>query len=363
VLANVRALREPGAARQLWRVLAAADLDDRVHLTARHLVTKVASTVISDMRCPDIRATVAAGAPFDGDAFFYNSAFQARWSAAGDEAAVDRVASDYDPALTVDPRATRRLAFHLGRGAMDELLGPGHPPGAHRLAGMAAAAASGSVDAEPVPGSLDFRQSLIGLADELRRRLFFLSADHPLAPRLPLPSLDNFFRVARDGAGDTAATRNLLRSLNATLGVTMELDGLVVPRDYSRGLAGTGFALLVPETHFRLEPGTALGSSYRDRPFMASWPRSILLVATGHDGTELARLSVPLLMYEILSRAAEGFRPISQTERSYMVRLQGLYRALSVASWDGRASHVLYEDGRVVAKARFDRDAAWVGAA
>jgi hypothetical protein len=366
VLFNIRTLAsDDRARRQLWRVFAAVDLDDRVHITARHLVTKVASLIVSDNRCPDIRATVRQQGEFDQRSFFYNSIFSTQADGRGvDQAAIDRVTSAYDPSDIASPRADRQLAFHLVRGSL-RLLVDDRDPDASRLLEEAISLETGSIEQGPAPGALEYRQVMIDLAAQVRRRLFFLDPGNELAPAFPLRSFDAYVELLHLGDQSVAnQLEQLLVRLNSTLGINSTgATGLVVPRDYGQGLSGSGFALIIPSARFRVTAGNAVGTQYAQHPFMVSWPRSLLLVAESQDGVEVARLAIPILMFEILVRAAHGFRPISQTERSYMVRLQGFYRSLSSWNWGGGMSHVLYENGRILAKGGFGPDGNWLGAA
>jgi hypothetical protein len=202
---------------------------------------------------------------------------------------------------------------------------------------------------------------MVNLSRELGRRSFFLDPTGELAPRFPLVALGNF-EGAMDIANSVDALKRLIHSLNATLGIGhTRMEALVVPRDYASGLTGAGFALAVPLSAFELRPGTALGAVHHARPFLASRPRSLLLIASDSQG-EVARLTVPALMFEILSRASAGFRPISQTERAYMVRLHGFYRALSASNWS-EGTHVLFEGGRIIAKGKLSASGITLGAA
>ncbi len=151
-----------------------------------------------------------------------------------------------------------------------------------------------------------------------------------------------FSVVPADGDVDTAPMlRSLVHSLNAALGIERgKLDELLAPRDYGRGLRGKGFALLLPPDGWRShrERRSAPDSRTRwpqRREYLETWPRTILLNAVD-EGEVVATLSIPLLLFEVLDRAGRGFRPTTQAERGYMVRLHGFYRAL--AEHRGRAT-------------------------
>lgn len=366
VLFNVKSLAKPVASGQFWRIMRAIDLDDRIHVTARHLVTKMASTIAGEMRCPDIRRTVAEGRPFDSRAFFYNSVFASEeGQSASNDAVIDRVAAAYDPSGLGYPRADRQIAFHLVQGSLVDLLADDGAPDRASLLDAATALEAGSIETDPTPDQAEYRRTMIDLAARIARRLFFTDPDSELSPRFPLQSLDRFVSLlADDDEGRSHALLPLLDSLNATLGIEPGgISGLVVPRDHARGLRGTGFALVIPEGRFKLVAGTALGTTYHDRRFLSSWPRSLLLRAVDTADREVARLSIPMLMYEILYRAAEGFRPISQTERAYMIRLQSFYRALASRAWGESSTYVLYENGRLLARASFGAGGAVFGPA
>jgi hypothetical protein len=140
----------------------------------------------------------------------------------------------------------------------------------------------------------------------------------------------------------------LTRQLNATLGVgDADLTGLLVPRDYSRGLAGTGFAALIPRATLKLVPATHNGAEFIQPRFLEAWPRGMLL--TMHDGDRVvARLLLSFLMLEVLDRAGRGFRPLGQTEKSYMVRLGGFYRRAAEHTWSTPPTYVLYRSGKLL---------------
>jgi hypothetical protein len=365
-LFNIRSLARHETAAQLWRVFSAIDLDDRIHVTARHLVTKIASTVASDLRCADVRAAVAAQDPFRDDVYFYNSVFRAsREGSGGDQASMDKIAASYDPADLGSPRADRQIAFHAVRGSLGRLLEASQGPDLKYLEAAAATLESGSVDVLPSGDEVEFRTAMIRLTGQVARRMYFLEPDNELAPSFPLRAMDSFQTLgAAPGSSLAAAIPSVIANLNAALGIGKhQTDGLVVPKDYSRGLGGTGFAMVIPADRFELVPGDAVGGPFVERPFMSSWPRSLMLVYRDRSGTAIARLAIPTLMYEILDRAGRGFRPTSQTERSYTVRLHGFYRRVAERGRTPGAQHVLYDNGKIVAKADLNGDALWIGAA
>ena len=365
-LFNIQSLAKPVVADQLWRIFAGIDLDDRVHVTARHLVTKVASTVAGDLRCPDVRRRVADGGGFDSETYFYNSVFSGSTDqGTADQAVMDRISASYDPSDLGSPRADRQIAFHVVRGSLEGLLGNYPGPDVAALGEMAAELEAGSIDSAPEGDAPEFRTAMIRLAGRVARRLFFFEPTHELAPPFPLRAFEAF-RGLVDGPGEalTVAVSAILESLNATLGIdTRRIDGLVVPKDYGRGLGGTGIAMVVPAAQFRLTAGDAVGGIFVARPFIASWPRSVILDNVDRVGVPVARLAIPMLMFEILSRSRDGFRPTSQTERNYMVRLHGFYRRIAEHGRSTDVRHVLYENGRILAKAEIRRDALWFGAA
>jgi hypothetical protein len=354
VLFNIRTLQEPAVRSQLWTVLAAVDLDDRVHVTARHLVTKIASAVVGDGRCPDIRERVRSDQSFEPTWYWYNSIFSGPDPVLRSESTVmDRVTSAYDPTESASPRLDRQIAFALLRGALDSLIEGRPGPDLRGIEQAAAEVTRTPIDQAPSPGEPDYRLLVLALVRQVSRRLFFLDPRHSLAPRFPLSTFGAFTDLPSGEGVLDRTLPSLIQDLNATLGIDRDrIVELVVPRDYARGLRGTGFAMLVPGTRFSLRPGTALGASYSSRPYLESWPRSIVLSAVDADGTDVASLSVPLLMFEIITRAGRGFRPSSQTERSFMVRLDAFYRALSEHPWEERPAYMLYENGRVLSKAR-----------
>jgi hypothetical protein len=355
VLANVRALRRKSTQQQFWKVLAAVDLDDRVHVTARHLVTKVAATVVSDERCPDIRARVAAGDPVDRAAYLHNALFRGPGADGSvDQAVVDRVIEAYDPTDASSPRADREVAFHLVRSSMSDLVDKAPQPYADALAFAAQGLANKTVDDPIAPGELEYRSALIGVTRDVRRYLFVNDPGNAHAPDAAVHAFEAFRQLLDDPAQLALERELLLKSLNATLGIDHEFgDGLVVPRDYVRGLAGTGFALVLSHTRFSVSAGDSLGASFVSRAYLSAWARSIVVTAKDLTGNRVASLAIPMLMFEILMRAAEGFRPISQTERAYMVRLERFYRDLIAYNWAGQSKHILYENGTIVARGSF----------
>jgi hypothetical protein len=354
VLFNIRTLQEQAVRLQLWKVLGAVDLDDRVHVTARHLVTKIASAVVGDGRCPDIRHRVRSGQRFEPTWYWYNSIFSGPDPVLRSESsAMDRVASAYDPTETASPRLDRQIAFALLRGALDTLTEGRPGPDLRGMADAAAEITRTPIDQAPSLGEPDYRRRVLDLVRQVSRRLFFLDHNHRLAPRFPLSTFDAFTQLLSGTSDLDGMVPSLIQDLNATLGIDRDrINELVAPRDYARGLQGTGFAMLVPRARFSLRAGTALGAHYFSRQYLESRPRSVVLVAAEVDGTEVASLSVPLLMFEIVTRAGRGFRPSSQTERSFMVRLRAFYRALSEHAWRERPAYVLYDNGRVLSKAR-----------
>ena len=346
VMFNLAALRIAQVRRQLWELFALIDLDDRLHVTARHVVTRLASVISGGLRCPDIRASIAGGEPLPQRAYFYGAAFLGRSDESSvEEAILNGIASAYDPAETADPQRDREIGTAIAAGSITEILRvvEGEPTTDHgALDDAAAALALRSVDSPASSSDVEYRRAHLLLMSRLLRRRYFLG-DH--SDVVPVNAFSGFMHTVESGEGDALA-RRLIRSLNGTLGISRSEASLVVPRDYAHGLAGSGFALQVPLETFLVLPGTGLGTQYRTRKYVRSWPRSIRVEA--RDGDVLvASLSIPLLMLEILDRADRGFRPTSRTERNYMIRVGTFYRLLAEHQWRQPLDYVLFEHGRI----------------
>jgi hypothetical protein len=213
-----------------------------------------------------------------------------------------------------------------------------------------------SLDDKPSPNSPEYRLQMLAFAKHISRRLFTLDSEHPLAPVFALRTMGRFLEMLREeGRGGEAVRDELLENLNATLGVERSaLVDLLAPRDYARGLSGRGFAALVPRAYFNVHPATKLGAPYRESAYLESWPRAVLLTASDPHRGPVASLVVPLLLFEVLDRAGRGFRPATQSERGFMVRLNSFYRRLTEYRWSVRPSYALYDNGTVLARAVID---------
>jgi hypothetical protein len=365
-LANVRLLRSQPAsanggspAQRLWRVFAAADLDDRVHITARHVVSQLAWVIGSGRRCPDIRAQDARDLDFARSDYVYNSTFESLGGMAlGESSALEAVLSTYDPSERDSALRDRRTHALVAASNLDALLGETTAKEKY-LTREAEELSQLTIDVEPPLGGSDYRQRTLSLTHALQRKLF-LSGESELAPEFVLDTFDRFVAAGLStNASEYVPT--IVASLNAALGLEREtLKDLLSPRDYSRGLRGRGFAMLIPPSRFDLVPGSALGMPHRAHPYLETWPRSLLFRAIdpvdGEAGLVVATLSIPLLLFEILHRADRGFRPTSQTERAYMIRLRGFYRRLSEHAWRTQPEYVLYDNGAVVGRAQIRPD-------
>jgi hypothetical protein len=362
-LANVAFLRdggdEPGGStrRRLWRVFAAADLDDRVHITARHVITQLARLISAGRRCPDIRQEHSNGDAFGPGNFVYNALFDPQGSLAlGDSSAFDEVLATYDPSERDEALRGRRMHALLAASDLDTILQTPEDEREMYIDEQASVLAELRIDAQPQRGDPDYRQRTLTLTHAIERRLH-LHGGSEFAPSFPLDSFDAFLAAAAGASAEQVAPR-LISNLNAALGVEVaNLPELLSPREYSRGLRGRGFAMLIPPAQFSVAAGNALGVSHVPHDYLETWPRSLLLRAhdtrNGHERI-VATLSIPMLMFEILERAGRGFRPASQTERAYIVRLRGFYRRLSEHAWAKRPPYVLYDSGRIVGKAKID---------
>ena len=348
---NATALRLDHVRQRLWEVFTLIDLDDRLHVTARHVVTRLASVVTGGLRCPDVRLTVTNGGSFPERAYFYTAAFLGRVDeTTAEEAALNEIAAAYDPAETSVPQRDRELGAAIASGSVRPVIPtlPGEPDSdIASIEGLAAELARRTVDESTADYRLEYRQAHLEVMARLLRRRYFLGGATDVAPVRALSEF-NGLSVTQD----SGLTDRLLRSLNASLGVTRAGQDLVVPKDYSRGLAGSGIALKVPASNFQVSSGTGLGTTFNASRYTRSWPRSVLLEATD-DGVVVATLSIPLLMLEILGRADMGFRPTSRTERNYLVRVATFYRRLAEHRWQTPLDYVLYERGRVRAGMRF----------
>ena len=358
-LGNVTLLRSGDSSgspsQRLWEVFAAADLDDRVHITARHVVTQLARLIGAGRRCAEIRAEARRGAIMPGSAHLYNSLFDPQGGASlGDSSALDEVLATYDPAERDDPQRGRLLHTYVAAADLDGI--PADPPMRWEdyLHEEARSLALLKMDTEPTRGDPDYRQRTIRVTHAIERGLY-LRGNSPLAPAFALNTLGDFLQIAAEPGAESVG--RLLRNLNAALGLEgSDPGGLLSPRDYARGLVGRGFALLLPEAQFSVAPGTGLGQPYVPDEYLETWPRSILLRA--HDPNSagntlaVATLSIPLLLFEILERAGRGFKPAGQTERAYMVRLRGFYRRLSEHQWSISPRYVLYDAGRTTGIAK-----------
>ena len=350
-LRNVEQLRRRDVQEQLWRILAAADMDDRLHITARHLVTKVASLVVSDQTCAGIRETARRGDDFGPAMFLYNNLFEGeRTSTTEDRSAIDAVIGAYDPSELSSPRRDRRSGYRLA-GEASTAIGDLNASGDGAYLSRAVAALErATIDERPQPGMPEYRLQLLQFMRWVSRRLYMLYPDHDLAPRFPLRSFDEFIG-ALSGADDVSVRDALIQNLNGTLGVeNSTIPDLLAPRDYGRGLRGRGLAAMIPRERFRVVPATKLGAFYRASPFLESWPRGLALVAEDSDGTEVASLAVSLLLYEVLQRAGRGFRPATQSERSFTVRLSGFYRRLAEYRWTVAPDYAMYDNGNVLGR-------------
>ena len=342
-------------AYRLWRIFAAADLDDRVHITARHVVSQLARLVGAARRCPDIRKDVMKEATFGPANYLHNAVFDPLGSRVlGDSSTLDEVLATYDPTERDSPSTGRRLHAVVALPALDLVI-----PAERReryLDDEASDLAESRIDVEPERGAPDYRQRTLALTHSLGRKLY-LQGDREFGPGLALETMDEFLSIAGSGTPNEALPR-VISNLNAALGVEAEgLPDLLSPRDYARGLRGRGFAMLVPSSNLTIVPGTGLGVPYAQNEYLQSWPRSILLRAVDPlpgEARVVATLAIPLLLFEILDRAGRGFRPASQTERGYMVRLRGFYRLLSEHPWSKRPSYILYDSGHVIGKAKID---------
>ena len=359
-LANVRLMgssagQVDGPGYRLWRVFAAADLDDRVHITARHVVSQLARLIGGGRRCPDIRLEAANEGTFSAPNYIFNAAFDPKGSRAlGDSSALDEVLATYDPSERDNSITGRKLHAAVAVQELDTVLPGGHEAFFEVEAGQLAEV---RIDEEPPRGTPDYRERTIALAHSIERKLY-LGGVGGLVPSFSLDTMDGFLDVALSPSPGTTLPQ-LVENLNAALGVEAStLPDLLSPRDYARGLRGRGFAMLIPISSLTVEPGTALGVPYAANEYLEGWPRSLLLRAVDLQDPEgprtVATLSIPLLLYEILGRSGRGFRPASQTERAYMVRLRGFYRQLSEHRWAKQPQYVLYDNGRIVGKAKID---------
>ena len=351
-LFNAKALRNRRVRERLWEVFTLIDLDDRLHVTARHVVTRLASVLTGGLRCADVRATIAVGGSFPERAYFYAGAFLGRSDETSvEEAALNEIAAAYDPAETAEPIRDRGLGEAIASGTVRVVVpvAEGEPDGDLREIEKAAAELAGrTIDAPTGEYLLEYREAHLALMARLLRRRYFMGGADDVTP---VRTLADFQRVALDSDGEELVKR-LVGSLNASLGITKAGGDLVVPKDYARGLAGSGFAVKVPSGNFRVRPGTGLGTSFNPSRYTRSWPRSVLLEAVDGD-QPVASLSIPLLMLEILGRADRGFRPTSRTERNYLVRVSTFYRLLAEHHWSLPLDYVLYERGRVRAGVKF----------
>jgi hypothetical protein len=348
---NARLLKGKTVRSQLWKLLVSVDLDDRVHVTTRHLVTKVASAVVGSGRCAEIRERVGDGSSFPPETYLYSSLFEGAGSNTADAAVMDRVLESYDPSEAGSPKKDRQLAYLVLRGATPSIFTVEAGPDMAELERESADLSSRSVDDEPRNGEPEYRLRALRLVRHVSRRLFLLEPDNKLAPQPPVRTQETFLATSAGGT-TPQLLQDILRSLNGTLGIeASKFEDLLAPQDYSQGLRGNGFAVLVPKERFAITAGDSLGNRYTEPQHIESWPRSIRLEARDSDGTLVAWIAMPLLMFEIVDRAGQGFRPTSQTERNYMVRLDRFYRRLAEHHWRATPTHVLYENGRLRARA------------
>jgi len=356
VLFNIRVLRTETARQQLWRVLAAVDLDDRLHVTARHVVTMLASAVVGEKTCSGIRETVRQGEHFGSEAFVYNRLFAAdeQSGSVHDASAMDRALGGFDPSAVSSPRRDRRFAFRLVRGALDELLGGEAMVDAPYLQRAAAKIEESSIDEKPLRGEPEYRLQLLDFIGDVSRRLFLLPGDGQgidLAPGFPVKTLDYFIRALAGKEDLVEIKRRLIEQLNATLGVEKSrLQELLAPRDYSRGLAGRGLAAMLAPDRFEVVAVTKLGARFDPPPYVEAWPRALALIARD-EGEIVTTLTIPLLLFEVLDRAGRGFRPTTQTERGFMVRVASFYRRLAEHRWQLTPDYALYDNGLVLGRA------------
>jgi hypothetical protein len=352
---------DPVPLAQLWRLFAASDLDDRIHITARHVVTALTGFVVGENQCSEIRARAGRGEIFAGSEYVYNRPFLSAETHDVDAPLIDKVIATYDPTEQDTPIQGRLLHSFVAREEIGKITAPVESYREAYLDADVASIGEERIENAPKRGDLDYRQRVRRLTRAVSRRLYFQGASE-LAPRFPLDTVDEFLQILAQGAVVIPGLiPRLIQNLNGALGIESgRLQELLVPRDYSNGLRGRGFAMLIKPSRFHVVVGSAVGLPYRAREFIESWPRSLLMSATDANGTVVAVLVIPLLLFELLDRAGHGRRPASQTERAYMVRLRGFYRALAEHSWEERPSYVLYDNGDVLARANVDGDKFWL---
>jgi hypothetical protein len=276
----------------------------------------------------------------------------------GDSSALDEVLATYDP--SEHDSAIKGRSLHAAIATPD--LRPVLPENPEPYFEEEAEALSElTIDAEPARGMPDYRQQVIALSHSIQRKLYLVGADE-LGPAFALATMDDFLSIAQAHDPGPEVVSRLIRNLNSALGVSdAAINDLLSPRDYSRGLQGRGFAMLIPQSRFVVRPGTSLGAPFAPNTFMEAWPRSLLLEARdaskeGGHNIVVATLVIPLLLFELLDKAGRGFRPAGQTERAYMVRLRGFYRLLSEHRWSSPPEYALFDAGRVIGKAQVDGD-------
>jgi hypothetical protein len=245
------------------------------------------------------------------------------------------------------------------RGALEELTTGDPRTDAGYLEQAAAQIEASSIDEKPRRGEAEYRVELLEFIANLSRRLYLIGRDGSLAdlaPDFPVRTFDTFIASLGESEPHDETRSRLLRQLNATLGVSNSgIEGLLVPRDYARGLTGTGLAAIVPPQVFDVVPATILGGRFNQPRYVEAWPRALALVARD-DKRVVASLTVPLLLFEILERAGRGFRPTTQTERGFMVRVSGFYRRLAEYRWRIVPTYALYDSGSVLAQAVIEPD-------
>jgi len=347
---NIEHLRKPDASRHLVQLLKCIDLDDRLHFTARHAVTLLLGTVLSG--ASSCAQTCATPLRRNGCPPFYAHIFGATLFPSGTEIA--EALRELDPSLSLSPAADDLLLGAAAELRWDALgVSPESPELAFLNHLRDAAYEEVAVDdgSYPSPFAVDSAVTDSALLLRmLKRRAHFLGAGDAAQVDIALPfsHATEFNIILDEGVPDEFPSR-LVSAINCAIGVPEAGDqGLIVPPRYTPGAAVAGWGRLIRRERIRV--GTP--PSRNAARIIEFRPREISMSVEGTGG-ELARLSISLMLFEMLMRAHSGFLPVTRSQKDYLARLGSFFDQInSLPQRRVGGELVLFSDGAATLLAR-----------
>lgn len=334
IRSNLSVISDTEQRKNIWSVFDAIDLDDKIHLTARHVVSSLVASVLADNTCSDIqdRQQTSGYESLHRSAHIYNYLFDnIKLPDSKFPKSVGDVASYFDPSQRTSTKHDRRVGATISEyEKIESILGLSRSE--ENLGKLIKDV--GEFEGTKPSDQPKLARNYVEISTQMARRDFVLGPSQTGGPtqphrqNLPLVSLEKFRDAVSNNKSNSSTLEVVVTGLNGLLGIRSSTEDLVVSMGPQSGFRGSSLAKLIPKDSLKLEPGAWVSHDELANEVMTIRPRTLTITVVTKDGNR-PFLEIPLSLFEVLIRAAMGHLPIGQVGSDVMERVRGGYSTLN----------------------------------